>query len=136
LFKHQDKGAGASYKYGSNASARLRTWHTTPDGFHRFDSEHHIGMTTVVPAEDPSGAPGHDSDMVPLQTIVFAEKADSHTHALRDSERQDLGRQGTDGVGHPRPPPPPGIHVRTDVQVVHSDMPMPGSNNQTTYLPG
>lgn len=124
-FKRTVKGAGSSARYPSHVSVQLRTWHS-PDGFHRFDSQNHIATTF------PVGVAGHaratkmdENDGFPLQTVVVGGESGDCDGKLYnpppDGIQQKPDRQDMDGTCQARPPLP-GIHVRTDVQVVRSNL--------------
>jgi hypothetical protein len=153
FFKHRhgkgsSGGSGnAGYnQYVSSGSGRhQRTWgRHAADGFLRFGSEHHVAggpmttTTTMVAAGDGGVsdssvvAPGQESDTVPLQTIVFAEKGAGGYAVHRELEDMEGAwqRSGTHVGGGAddadrfglAPRGPSAIHVRTDVQIVHTDI--------------
>jgi hypothetical protein len=162
LKRRHGKGAsggsssGRYNQYVSSGSARQRGWHRhATDGFHRFGSEHHVAgptmtttTTTTVAAAAAAGdfgvsgssvVPGQESDTLPLQTIVFAEKgAAGYTH--HREEDMEGAWQGThvgsgvdaDQFGRG----PPAIHVRTDVRIVHTDIEAQTGSSDRGYPEG
>ncbi|KAK4248351.1 hypothetical protein C7999DRAFT_40490 [Corynascus novoguineensis] len=140
--KRTVKGSGdGSYRsYASHnhyMSPQLATWHSSEEGgFQRFGSENYIIAPTPDVAGGRSSAVGAskmgdgDGGVVPLQTVVVAGRNPSDHHgdgeslydddALRPREQPDLRLRGTERLGQASPSPPPGIHVRTEVHVVHS----------------
>lgn len=123
------------HRYPSGLTRQLASWHSTPDGFQRFGSENHI----IIPTDPSSNGGGSDSaggrrssiskardhGLVPLQTVVVAGKSDSDSGSGKPydrdpGEQRSPGLRDPDWIGQPSPTSP-GIHVRTEVQVVHSD---------------
>ncbi|KAL2130287.1 hypothetical protein VTI74DRAFT_6659 [Chaetomium olivicolor] len=117
FFKHTVNGTGNTYK----VSAQLGT-RRGPDGFHRFGSENNIVPDIPLNAgSNPSVSRVQKSDLVPLQTVIVAGKSGNCDtkawNTVREGEQQELGQE----IGQTRSALP-GIYVRTEVEVVHSNV--------------
>ncbi|KAL2164995.1 hypothetical protein VTH06DRAFT_291 [Thermothelomyces fergusii] len=123
------------YYYPSNAGGQLAAWHTAPEGFRRVSSanDSHAVPTPPGPPGRSSVSKGRDCGLVPLQTVVVGGTPDGggepygHSVPAASGGQRGSGSRGNenmDGVSMGQAGPAlPGIHVRTEVQVVHSDVP-------------